>query len=1019
MASHGAGQSGTGVFYQAMPAVGADGRNVIQLIPVQKINGQFVPSQTSPPTEKAVEPRRAVVMNFASAPVVRSIEHSNNGVKKLFSLNGPPNPGKVTVQCPGDILQQNSLMQCQASTSRTPQVVFTGTTPSKCGKLASLLNTNKLPLTVKSPVLPNGQYLQIPPNAQVKTLPMSALPLGIKRHIFTSSDNSASTSKLPTVLYVSPVTTMNPCSSQTGPSPSPSRLQKTSEHTPFASSTSIPSTWLSRTVAKDGPNPVTPMKWIIEEQDDSPAPCLVPVNPSFVASDILKTVAKIEKANKAHETTAEKPLTPQKTQTKMSQGKDNALVMCNGKVYFVAMKTPELCKLMAKPLENIGSSCRSSHGANALPSVHTNTSVESQVSGTTRSNSNPIVILDGPDDVIDLCDDDPQDDFTLQARSTSKHTELFKTKSVAGDDEDSNVIFVSYSPPKSISGLGIQKMEKDPVNNSNACLKTVRSQDTVTKQNDIGTVGCLNAMSNRSRSTIGVTQDLGVSEVSPTLSEKLNTSHQDSIASQELENCLSSFSSAKMKESHALATDMTVKILVDSSVKETGPSHNVGINQEIVENKAIHREQGTEIRDPDVTSQQRESTNSAASVQAKMDAIQNQSSIDPIPDILTSVIDQESRETVRQMRRMFGITSDVKICLERVDDRKSVTPLKVLPQIGPISQSALEGIRKLILGSKININKRKHETQECSKQNIGICPKDTKIQKTENAPIASAGSEKTKASFISSNPKPEKCLLNVLEGTEHSQDFFMGFSSQMEMSCVAEADQRFNPEEAVSSNRISTTAECKFPVIPLSVFDSAQVPKPSLDLSVPFIQPQTNKPNGCSVASNTLKTESEKRRRKQRKCTTCPCETHEQDFSLRSLSPVKKRMQRKCTTCPSETHDQDFSLRLLSPSSEIPCPSKLPDCTVSTTPELFRHSDGLLTIAPCQDINTASVETQCIPTLSEQCSSTVREIATGDLFSTAPMDPDEIRRHEKIRRLKELVREKEAALEMLRKNKSY
>ncbi len=33
--------SGTGVYYQAMPAVGPDGKNVMKLIPVQKVNGQF------------------------------------------------------------------------------------------------------------------------------------------------------------------------------------------------------------------------------------------------------------------------------------------------------------------------------------------------------------------------------------------------------------------------------------------------------------------------------------------------------------------------------------------------------------------------------------------------------------------------------------------------------------------------------------------------------------------------------------------------------------------------------------------------------------------------------------------------------------------------------------------------------------------------------------------------------------------------------------------------------------------
>ncbi|XP_046886444.1 ligand-dependent nuclear receptor-interacting factor 1 isoform X4 [Hypomesus transpacificus] len=866
-------KSGTGVFYQAMPAVGADGRNVMQLIPVQKINGQFVPSQTSLPAVQTVEPQRAVVMNFASAPIARNmstIQPSNNGVKKQqFNITGTPNP----VQGRGhrvNVSQQNYLKQSHASLkpSSAPQVVSPVTHSPKSGMALSLLNTNKMPVTVKSPVLPNGQYLQIPPNAQVKTLPMSALPPGIKKQLFTSAANS------PTVLYVSPVTTMNPGSLQPCPTvaSSPSTPQKISEQTPCASS-SMPSKRSPRTVAKDGSKPVTPIRWIIEEQDGSPAPCLVPVNPSVMASEILKTVAEREKTSKVQEITAENPLSP-KTQTKAGQVRDNALVMCNGKVYFVAKKTPELCKLMAKPLGAIGSLSekpigkgRSSQGRSFLPSLLLNPSIESQALDKNKSNSKSIVIPDGPDEVIDLCDDDSQDDPTLQAEPTAKLTETDKSQPVTHEDEESNVIFVSYIPPKPIFRFSLHQMKRDLGNKIKAGPESVTSQNTVGEQNLNDTQSSVNVLSEGSCPDIDMIQDVAISTVNAT-DQALNTS-LDNIAGQRMDTCRGTLSSMEVKDS--LANYQAVKVLADPSVKETVTSQDVDITPEMAENRAVPSyqqearnkqpaitsitdqavkvladpsvnetvtsqdvdvtpkiaenmtvpsdQQETMNEQPDVTSKDMDSANSNASVQAEKDTNQNQSGL----------------------KRMFGITSDVKIILKRIDDVQPEIPPKVLPQIGPISKSALEGIRKLIQGSQINLNKRKHDkTQGCPQESSDECPKDTKMQKNENAPIASPDSDNIKEALISSSPIPNACVVNVSEGSEQK--------------------------------------------------------------------------------------------------------------------------------------------------------------------------------SPCEDIAMTSVEPQCLSTVRETCQSSAREISAVDLFSTTPMDPDEIKRHEKIRRLKELLREKEAALEMLRKN---
>lgn len=81
------------------------------------------------------------------------------------------------------------------------------------------------------------------------------------------------------------------------------------------------------------------------------------------------------------------------------------------------------------------------------PSLPLSSSLGSQLSNKTRPDPKHIVI---PDDIIDLCDDDPQDDLTYQAISTRDVTRQPFRQSEVDEDEDSNVIFVSYLPPKAV-----------------------------------------------------------------------------------------------------------------------------------------------------------------------------------------------------------------------------------------------------------------------------------------------------------------------------------------------------------------------------------------------------------------------------------------------------------------------------------------------------------------------------------------------------------------------------------------
>ena len=149
-----------------------------------------------------------------------------------------------------------------------------------------------------------------------------------------------------------------------------------------------------------------------------------------VPSQIIRTVTQREKTDQHYCVS---------NLDKSGQEQDNALIMCNGKVYSVAKKSSLLIQ----------------QGQNNSPTAATKSSeiketteplfqhpMEPAVPQTQRDIS--IIISDEPDEVIDLCDDNTQDD-SQQAPSVS-------TSAVSHQDDD-NVIFVSYIPPKSEAEL--------------------------------------------------------------------------------------------------------------------------------------------------------------------------------------------------------------------------------------------------------------------------------------------------------------------------------------------------------------------------------------------------------------------------------------------------------------------------------------------------------------------------------------------------------------------------------------
>ncbi|XP_041702062.1 mucin-5AC isoform X2 [Coregonus clupeaformis] len=1117
MASQGTCLSGTGVFYQAMPAVGSDGRNVMKLIPVQKVNGQFVRSPTSTMKDIA-EPQRDLTLDV---PSISKINMSTLGPtakgqsvnKRQFYMSTSPNPTNLTG------IYHSVSIQTPIVTTKVAQSAVSLTSPE-----LTLLNKEQLPVTVKSPALPNGQYLQIPPNAQVKTLPASALPPAIKRQIFTSSTSCASNSNLPMVLYVSPVQTMKPggtplCPTSQKTALSLSRLPRSSGQT-LSTCSSTGSTPCS-TTAKDGKRPVTPIKWVIEEADGSPAPCLVPVNSSSMTSDILKTLAEMEKGTKTCENTAKKCSPSQESQTKIGQEKDNALVMYNGKVYFVAKKTPELCNRPSKPLEasrNMGDSttqAAESVGFNQRislpPSLPLSASFGSQLSNKTRPDPKHIVI---PDDIIDLCDDDPQDDLTCQAISTRGVTR----QPEVDEDEDSNVIFVSYLPPKTVSKVveGDKEMAY-MLNDLEAEQEMLCSQDHLNGQ-VVDSQKKVSGLSIEKCQSIATAQDMAGFQGSATGLE-LN-SRQQNITGQ-YRKILQRF--------HGRATGIRIEnIQGNATSKEMGSSRPSASTQEMGSVQDDATDQGIGNSQHHAATQEMDNIPGSTSLQTEMETHKEKSSSDPIPEQRTSVLDMKSLETCdRLLKQMFGITSDVKICLERVDAKPKAIP-KVFPRIGTTNKRTIEAIRKLLQGSNILVKRREHEVS--ATRNDDSCPIDAKrlkIGKVENASESSENTEpltsptpqlemqpltsptpqlemqpltsptpqlemqpltsptpqlemqpltsptpqlemqpltsltpqlemqpltspspQLKMQPLTSltpqlemqpltSPSPQLKMqpltsltpqLEMQPLTSPSPQLKMqpltSLTPQLEMQpltspspqlkmqpltsptpqleMLSDAEHIFGYEEPTVNYLISTEIETGVPSKPLPDLNPVHISKRSSKSPVPSVHPQTNTEamdcapgHLCGTASN-IKPNSRKRRGKGRRCTACPCGVTGTLVQDKAMSSSSTSQEGPSSSKPPNTRTSDGST-----------------CAIAISAKQKRRKS---TKAQMEDKEQTSVEIQCPSNVSEKGSSTAGEIPTSYLCSTAPMDPEEIKRHERIKRLKELLKEKEAALAMIRKN---
>ncbi|XP_019401720.1 PREDICTED: ligand-dependent nuclear receptor-interacting factor 1, partial [Crocodylus porosus] len=207
------------------------------------------------------------------------------------------------------------------------------------------VNSRNLPVTVKSPVLPSGHHLQIPADAEVKSVPASSLPPAIQQKILAATGTNASgateATKTPTVIYVSPVNTVKTVVPKRLPAICPKPVTEVSKPLILTTAQTTVNSSVPGVVTSNGQPPQQPpMKWVVQENPKSAAPCLVPVKSSNnMASKILKTLANMKNVgiNSAN-------ILPtcsnssSGSQTKITPIKDNALVMYNGKVYLLTKR---------------------------------------------------------------------------------------------------------------------------------------------------------------------------------------------------------------------------------------------------------------------------------------------------------------------------------------------------------------------------------------------------------------------------------------------------------------------------------------------------------------------------------------------------------------------------------------------------------------------------------------------------------------------------------------------------------
>ncbi|KAI5614024.1 ligand-dependent nuclear receptor-interacting factor 1, partial [Silurus asotus] len=916
--------SGTGVYYQAMPAVGPDGKNVMKLIPVKQVNGHFVHTQV--PLSRNV----CIPAHTSSVPLpqnrIPTLQPTADG---RFILKTPLEVNTVfnSVKGPHVMGSSNALLQPSANQVHVPLITQTSLSAVQPINKAVII-PDGLPNTVKIPALPSGHYLQIPSNATVRTLPASALPTSIKNRICHSTNEPNPVKGLPMVLYVSPVSSLKLDQQSSCPT-NPSEIPKTLS--PAATVNVVKS---SGELSRNDQGGSAPMKWVVEERAGSSGQYLIPVTSPNMSSDILKAVQQMESSRPANQVGKESVPADISKET-VTPGNDNALVMCNGKVYFVAKRNSEVTKDMITNTESVPQPKKSAQSPTAALST-----AGSNV--TQKQDPKSLAADKKPSDVIDLCDDDDEGSACMAYASIIQPSDL-----VNEHDEDSNVIFVSYIPPK--------------------------SSETETSKEVTETISLTDCVKDTDKSTSDTETTKTQGEVNSTCSAELDTNQCEAMHVNE----------PALEEKEDPAEQLEVVCGQQTDVTE----------------KVQQLERLFNIR---VQVNMQEAVISCAVVYFFSKQSFEEMVPDPIPP----------PKSDSELRRTFGITCDLSVSLQKIEAQED--KVKKL-----VNKRTIDGIRKLIHNSNVET-----KSKQLIKTQVPKLVKSSKRKRIERT----RGKKGSGPVSMNAHLSPPSTGSIECDDATQSGSAEQSTDTQIHQNC-----------EGAENEITSTSGADKVPDI------TTDVPCFSASSEPVQIHATKSESNSSACCSQLRKTPPRSSKGCGRVCTACPCGTTVGRVAANSPSkpqetpsPCSKSESSRDVNTADRLADSDASLTNNSNSS-----SELGKSANSgSQSEVNKDVKGTLiikgtnqpaTIGTCSssrytkdktgDKSTGSQVETCVqmppkelksvPSSDRQLYYTTYKIPK-ELYSPVVLDPEEIKRQERIKRLKDLLQEKEAALEKLR-----